>query len=234
MTGRLVRQADLTDAERGAMFALLNEYFDGVTRPQFDHDLHGKNWVIFVERVGTLLGFSTLAAYPTSVAGERLNVICSGDTIVAPAAWGSMAFPRTWIESVYRLCESLPDGRLIWLLLTSGFRTYRFLPVFWREFYPRTGTATPPTWQQMIDKLAEARFGAHYCQQSGIVRFSNSQRLREHLRAIPEGRDADEDIRFFRDRNPGHIYGDELVCATDLSPANLTAAGRRMVYGVSR
>ena len=53
------------------------------SRTQFDHDLQEKDWVIFIERAGTLLGFSTLAAYSTSVAGERLNVVCSGDTIVA-------------------------------------------------------------------------------------------------------------------------------------------------------
>jgi hypothetical protein len=31
------------------------------------------------------------------------------------------------------------------------------------------------------------------------------------------------------ERNPGHADGDELVCLAELSDANLTAAGRRMV-----
>jgi hypothetical protein len=234
MTGRLVRQSDLADSQRDAMFALLNDYFDGVTRAQFDHDLHEKDCAVLIEQGEKLVGFSTLAAYPMTVAGERLNVICSGDTIIAPAAWGSMMFPRTWIRSVYRIRESMPQGRLIWLLLTSGFRTYRLLPVFWREFYPRAGCATPPSWQAMIDELADARFGGQYSRESGIVRLANPQRLRGTLAVIPESRRNDADIRFFCEKNPGHPLGDELVCIAELSPANLTVAGERMVFGASR
>ena len=52
------------------------------------------------------------------------------------------ALPRTWIASVNRLRQHFPLGRYWWLFLTSGYRTYRFLPVFWREFWPRPEAGT--------------------------------------------------------------------------------------------
>ncbi|HVT89502.1 MAG TPA: hypothetical protein VHD56_11660 [Tepidisphaeraceae bacterium] len=234
MTGRLVRQIDLVSAERDAMFALLDAHFEGVTRDQFDRDLREKNWVVLIEEAKQLFGFSTILAYQATVAKERINVICSGDTIVSPAAWGSMAFPRTWIRSVYGLREAYPDGRLIWLLLTSGFRTYRLLPVFWSEFYPRAAAVTPPAWHRMLSDLASQRFGPQFCPERGIVRFENPQRLRPQFSVVPEGRRDDPDVEFFIQQNPGFVQGDELVCIADLSPENLTPAGRRVVNGACR
>jgi len=234
MTGRLLQQDRLTPHERDAMYALLDTHFEGVTRTQFDQDLSEKNWVVLIEDGAILLGMSTLLVYPATVAEEPLTVVCSGDTIVSPAAWGSMTFPRTWIQSVYSLRPIYPQGRLIWLLLTSGYRTYRLLPVFWREFYPRADIETPPAWDQLLKTLAERRFGAQFCPSRQIVRFANPQKLRPEFAQIPEGRLADENVKLFLDRNPGYLKGDELVCIADLGPDNLTPAGRRVVRGVSR
>lgn len=233
MTGRLVPQSALTPRDRSAMFSLLDAHFKGVTPQQFHQDLEAKNWAVLIEESGELVGFSTLLVYPAQVGDELLTVVCSGDTIVAPAAWGSMAFPRSWIESVYTIRDTHSQGRLIWLLLTSGYRTYRFLPVFWREFYPRAGVQTPPTWRRMLNELATERFGAMFDSDNGIVRFTHPQQLRGELAGIPVGRDSDPDVQFFIRANSGHHDGDELVCIADLDPANLTPAGRRVVYGAS-
>ncbi len=216
------------------MFTLFDAHFDGVTRGQFDRDLEHKNWVVLIELNDILLGFSTILAFETHAAGELLTVIYSGDTIVAPAAWGSAAFPRAWIHAVYDIRRLHPNGRLIWLLLTSGFRTYRFLPVFWLQFYPRFDEATPPAWQSLIDGLADRLFGSGYDASTGRVVFDNPQQLRGQLRNVPESRAIDPHVAFFLSQNPRHARGDELVCAAELSPDNLTPAGRRVVYGAKR
>ncbi|HUA64529.1 MAG TPA: GNAT family N-acetyltransferase [Alphaproteobacteria bacterium] len=211
------------------MFELLSEHFDGVTRPQFQRDLAEKNWVILLERDGRLVGFSTLLAYEKSFGGEPVSVIYSGDTIVAPEAWNSPALSRAWIACVRELRRSHPRGRYYWLLLTSGFRTYRFLPVFWRTFYPRFDAPMPPEQKALLDFLANDRFGAQYDPRNGIVRFTQPQRLRNDTNVFPTGKAADLHVSFFLQRNPGHITGDELVCLTELTDENLTPAGRRMV-----
>ena len=178
------------------------------------------------------MGFSTILAYETTFAGSPMSVICSGDTIVAPEAWSSQVLPRSWIESVARLRKQYSRGPYIWLLITSGFRTYRFLPVFWQYFFPRFDAETPARYTRMIDQLAGKRFGDQYDPARGIVRLRNPQRLREGLAGIPPGREDDPHIAFFASRNPGHMAGDELVCIAELSPENLTPAGRRVASTV--
>ena len=226
INGLLPRDA-LTGAQRDEMFALLSRHFEGVTREQFERDLAEKNWVVEIRRDGRLLGFSTLLVCDDEFDGRALTAIYSGDTIVAPEAWGSPALARTWIAAVNHLRAEFPARPCYWLLLTSGFRTYRFLPVFWREFFPCHDA--PPHARRLLDHLARARYGACYDAASGIVRFPKPQQLRGPLGEVPSGRTADADIAFFLARNPGHADGDELACLTEISEANLTPAGRRMI-----
>jgi hypothetical protein len=224
----LVRRAQLSPSQMNQMYGLLDRHFDGVTREQFDRDLAEKNWVILLAREERLVGFSTLLAYESSFRRAPVSVIYSGDTIVAREAWGTPALPRAWIAAVNQVRATVPRGQYFWLLLTSGFRTYRFLPVFWREFYPRFDRSTPTRQQELLEHLARERFGPQYDPGSGIVRFSQPQRLRSDASGIPENRSADLHVSFFASRNPGWAQGDELVCLTELIPENLTAAGRRM------
>jgi hypothetical protein len=188
-----------------------------VTTAQFARDLAEKNWVIVLEDdAGNIRGFSTLLVYESTVAPVR--VVYSGDTIVDREAWGSSVLARTWIAAVRDLRADY------WLLITSGFRTYRFLPVFWREFWPQWNASQVPP---LLDALARERFAR--CYEAGIVRFERPQVLRGELREVPAGREADPHVAFFAARNPGWVRGDELVCLCELSASNLTAAGERMV-----
>ena len=225
----LMRRDALSAVQREEMYALLFDHFEGVTRAQFDLDLEEKNWVVEIRRAGRLQGFSTLQVTEASLDGEAITAIYSGDTIVAPEAWGSSILARTWIAAVNHLRAAAPARPCYWLLLTSGFRTYRFLPVFWREFYPRHGTPAPLREQGLLQHLAESRYGRNYDPSEGIVRFPHPQKLRGGLADVPAGRRTDEHVAFFLSRNPGHAEGDELVCLTEISEANLTAAGRRMI-----
>ncbi len=235
MRSRLVWRENLDAASREAMYRLLSGHFEGVTRERFDADLAEKNWVVLLEDDEGLRGFSTLLLYETvlpgvtGVPGEGIEtVVYSGDTIVDPAAWGSAALPRCWIGAVLRLREAFPYGRLWWLLLTSGFRTYRLLPVFWKDFWPRWDAPTPPEEQERLDLLAGERLGPLYRKTTGIARLPEPQRLRGDLAEVAPGRRQDPHVAFFLERNPGWPEGDELVCLTEITDRNLTAAGRRM------
>jgi len=229
---RLISRSELTSDDLAEMYRLLSQHFEGVTSEQFHHDIAEKNWVVLIDRFERLVGFSTILAYETSFEGAPLSVIYSGDTIVAPEAWNSSTLPRAWIESVVKLHQRYPRGPYVWLLITSGFRTYRFLPVFWREFYPRYDSLTPSYDQRLIDQLAAERFGRQYDAATGVIRLAHPQRLRGTLAEIPTGRMADPHVAFFASRNPGYAQGDELVCLTELAPSNLTAAGRRMTAAI--
>lgn len=223
-------RAELTGPEREQMRALLERYFEGVTPEQFARDLDEKDRVLRIFVEGRLVGFSTLALETVRLRdGRVVNVVYSGDTIVAPEAWGSPVLARGWIRLVRRAAAELPAAPCYWLLLSSGFRTYRFLPVFWRDFWPRAGAPLPAAERDLRDELAGRRYGAAYDPVAGVVRFGAPQRLRTSLAEVPAGRARDAQVAFFLAANPGHAEGDELVCLTELSDRNLTAAGRRVV-----
>lgn len=212
------------------MFALFTRCFEGARRECFEADLEEKNRVLLLEEPGTgLKGFSTLLFYRAEDQGETLNVVYSGDTIVAPEAWGSSVLAPAWIAAVQRLHHRRPAARLVWLLIASGYRTYRFLPVFWRAFFPCHDQPTPPEADKLMKRLAGERFGRAYDPATGIVRFAEPQVLAPELRGIPAERLKNSHVAFFARANPGHGRGDELVCLTELADNNLTPAGRRMV-----
>jgi hypothetical protein len=226
----VVNRSELAEKDISAMFALLSDNFLGVDRETFRSDLAEKNWIVLLtDDAGVLRGFTTFLIYATAVAGRPMTVVYSGDTIVEQSAWGSPALARAWIRAVYDARRAYPDGDLYWLLLASGFRTYRFVPVFCRAFYPRFDAPTPTDAQQLLDALSAERFGPQYDSGTGIVRLPKPQILRERLSGVADGRHADPHVRFFFERNPGHVAGDELVSLTSLAPDNLTPAGRRML-----
>lgn len=229
MQSQLVSITDLSDTDREAMYCLLRHHFSGVTPEVFNQDLADKNWVILIKNKERLKGFSTLRLYDAAVNGVPLSVVYSGDTIVDPSAWSSATLPRAWIQAINQLRS--PKKRLFWLLISSGFRTYRLLPTFWQTFYPRYDRPTPKTTKHLMNTLAKQQFGTAYDQKTGIVRFEHPQQLSPILGTVPPERRSEPHIHFFEQANPDHSKGDELVCITEICAENLTAVGRRMWFG---
>jgi hypothetical protein len=224
----VLERAQLTDAQLGAMEALLDEHFEGVSRATFRADLARKERVVWLEdERGALQGFTTFALAETDFEGERVRALYSGDTIVRPSARCSSALARAWIGAVEEARRARPEQRLYWLLIVSGLRTYRFLPVYWRAFWPRCDAPTPAAARRLLARLAGERYGSRFDEGAGLVRLEHPQRLRE--RSVSPERARDPHVAFFLQRNPGWRAGDELVCLAELSPANLTRAGARVL-----
>ena len=234
MIGELLPRAALGGDDVADMYRLFTTHFERVSEDRFRVDLERKDWVIRVRDGKTLLGFTSLQFLRVRAAAADLEVLYSGDTIMKPEARSTTLLARTWIDSVRRISELHAAAEMHWLLLVSGFRTYRLLPVFWREFFPNCMQATPAGVRDTVATLAGALFGADYDAHAGVVRFDSPQPLRPELSRIPESRLADPHVRFFASANPGHADGDELVCWTRLTHDNLTAAGTRMWHATER
>jgi hypothetical protein len=233
LQGRVVERTAVDAALGERMFALLAGHFTGVERSTFGDDLSAKSAVILLEDEDRVLrGFSTLHVYRTCAPGRPVTIIYSGDTIVDRTCWGSHTLAKTWIQCVRQAAAAVAT-EVYWLLITSGYRTYRFLPVFFRAFYPRFDEPTPPDDQALLDAIARERFGWRYDSATGIVRLPRPQVLAGELLDVPSGRTSDAHVAFFLERNAGFVAGDELVCLTRIHDGNLTAAGRRMA-GIAR
>jgi hypothetical protein len=225
-----VPRTDLSAMDIQSMFRVFSENFSGATPKIFERDLNNKNWIILLRdgEAKELQGFSTLALYEIECNGRAISVVYSGDTIIRREYWGTPELPRSWIHTVLEKSANMIQP-LYWLLISSGYKTYRFLTVFYKEFYPRYEKPTPPEMQAIMEQLATQRFGADYHCEEGIVRFKDGATpLRDGVAEVTEERLQDPHIAFYIAKNPGHIKGDELVCITQIHPDNFTPAGRRM------
>ena len=235
LAGSVAQRALLTLAERERMYELLDAYFLQTSREQFESDLAEKESVVLLRDLkdGQIQGFSTLMRISMAIDGREIVAFFSGDTIVAQEFWGETILSRLWSQTVFaeadRIRTASPDALVFWYLICSGYKTWRFLPVFFREFYPHPDRPTPPNVKRILDALGERKFPGEYSPEEGVVRFHSATPLRQGVADVTEERLRDPLISFFQRINPGHMNGDELACLTEISRGNLTRAGERMV-----
>jgi len=233
LRGSVAPRAGLTAEERGRMYSLLEIYFEGTSRARFEADLAEKEAVVLLREAATgeIQGFSTFMRMSARINQQEVVVFFSGDTIVAREFWGETVLSRLWSRTVFAEAALIQARRpatcIYWYLICSGYRTWRFLPVFFREFYPNPKAATPPHAQCILDTFGEQKFGSQY--REGVVRFQQAMPLRAGIAEVTEHRLRDPHVEFFARMNPGHAGGDELACLTEISRSNLTRAGERMV-----
>jgi hypothetical protein len=225
----IVQRDELAGATEAQMYRLFCSQFDNVSMNQFVRDLDEKNWVLLLrDTVGELNGFSSMHVYETFCEDRQLTLVYSGDTVVDRRTWSDSALSYNWMGAIDWLQRRYDKKPLYWFLLVSGFRTYRFLPVFSRFFYPRFDESTPGDIQALMHSIARERFNGQYDPGTGIVRLNAPSILKGEYSGIPEHRLGDPHIAYFAERNPGHEQGDELVCFCELAEAKLTGLGQRM------
>jgi hypothetical protein len=140
---------------------------------------------------------------------------------------------RLWLHTVFwqadRVQAQWPGAVPYWFLICSGYKTWRYLPVFFRHYFPNPHAPTPLAIQQTLDALALRKFGRQYDPISGVVRLERASPLRSGVADITEQRLRDPMVAFFARMNPGHAQGDELACLAEISRSNLTRAGIRLL-----
>lgn len=232
LIGRLVPAPAVTPRQREAMFALLDHYYENVRRSAFLADLAEKQWVILLldPRTEEVCGFSTQMVVDTEAEGRPVRALFSGDTIVARERWGDSTLAHVWGHLALSLIDSMPDAELYWFLISKGYKTYRFLPLFFHEFYPRHDVPTPGWARVVLDALGMMKFPRDYDAAAGVVRAAaGKDRLRAGVADISLERLSDPHVRFFAEHNPGHARGEELCCLAPLTRANFTAAAYRVI-----
>lgn len=213
------------------MFAVFSRSYENTQIDRFRADLDSKDWAILLLGADwKIVGFSTLEVYQHDGACGPAVIMYSGDTVVDPAHRTSGhlagAFGHLMLHTIQR-SNGVP---VYWLLTSKGPRTYRFLPVFFRNFYPAFGCSAPPNIQRLIDEVATEKFGKEY---SAATQTVCHRGLRDRLNAseiVPVlKRTSDAHIRFFLERNPGYVHGDELVCITLVAEENFNSRSQRVI-----
>lgn len=210
---------EVSDSLKENMYLLFALHYDGVNRKVFEDDLSSKSGVIvLLDRVGELQGFSTILW--DAVPMPDCEVVFSGDTIIHPNYWGS----RELITKFCWLCgQRLSRGTmpLYWFLISKGHRTYQFLPLFSKQWFPSPDSVNDVE-EKLASKCAEEMFGNAWIPEEGVLRFKSCMgNLNPDLAATTELRKGNRYVQFFLENNPNFALGEELVCMVKMELDNL-------------
>jgi hypothetical protein len=215
---------------RSAMFRLYSRHYGANSEARFYTDLDDKDYALCLRIAdGALIGFSTLAVFEQETEKETVRVIYSGDTIIDPKYWGHQGLAFTWLRFAGQIKARTPQQPLYWFLIVKGHRTYRYLSAFSRVYYPSPDKPVPRKIKALMDTLSDHRFGKAYDPRTGLVHFPSSRgHLVQALAEVPAKDRHRSEVRYFLERNPGYVHGDELVCLCELSAENLKPLARRL------
>ena len=209
------------------MYNLFKSYYAAVSYEQFINDLNAKHCSILLKsKNGEIQGFTTLEIISVKECDSEKEfdgtALYSGDTILHHDYWGDQTLPWAWCKLAGEIKAQLPDATLYWFLIVKGHRTYRYLPVFSRQFYPNHKTATPMEMQRRMDILANYKFGSAYKKQKGLIQFDESKgHLNSKFNMVAPHLARNPHVNFFLEKNKGYDQGDELDCMTELCVSNL-------------
>lgn len=224
--------ANVSDIAKGSMnemYHLYSQYYDCTNQVTFRKDLKDKNKALIITHHDQIVGFSTILQYQTQFKGKHLQIIYSGDTIMKQQYWGNPILAFAWLKFAGTAKAEYPTLPLYWFIIVKGHRTYRYLPVFSKQYFPNHHCTTPRFEQDLIDQLAHEKFGSYYNKDKGIIHYNISQgQLKTSYAAIPENLMRRKEIAFFYERNPGYTEGDELVCLCELDTQNLKPLAKRI------
>ena len=230
--GKLIDIKRLSNQQKERMLCLMKAYFVNIERDTFYSDLHEKQGAIILwdKHTKVIQGFSTLMLIDYEVDQIPIRLVFSGDTIIAKSHWGSTALPKVFGNFMLNLIDARIERKLFWILISKGYKTYRFLPVYFNDFYPRYNQPTPIFEKKIMDTFGKIKYPDSYLKEKGIIRLKGDKpHLKKNLAEINSRLLRDRHISFFQENNPGHAIGDELVCVAELSLKNLKHAANKLL-----
>lgn len=218
MKTTIMSPEDVTPALSEKMFDLMQQYYDNLKKTKFLEDLARKDRVILLFEGEELCGFSSMEWMDITVEDRTLRGIFSGDTIVRQEAAFSLALQKAFIQEVLNMPK---DRELYWFLISKGYKTYRYLPLFFKEFYPHPEKATPAFEQQVMDSYALKKYPAYDAARGVIPNQGENDYVKAGVADVDQRLLKKKEVAFFVEKNPGYLRGDELVCLASFARKNL-------------
>ena len=227
LKSKVIEISGLTIQNKKDMYGLMTKVYYGENWDKFLSDMSQKDYaLVLYNESSNIVGFTTIEIFDF----EGKIIIYSGDTVIDENFRGDIELMRAWWRFSYTVQMKYHDKKVLWLLISKGWRTYKFFPMFLKEIYPTYKCNTPEEIQKFIDRLSHYKFGDSY--KNGLVIPEYPDKLKSGKNDIPEKRREDKDVKFFLEKNPDFYKGNELVCLAELSVSNLTKAGLKLLHGV--
>lgn len=231
LKGETINTDQVSAKDKRDMYGIMGSYFDGISWAAFNRDFCEKQWVIVLRdgSSGKIAGFSTQMVMDADVGGARYKALFSGDTIVDKNYWcGDTQLVTEWFELALLLARSFSPVKLYWFLITKGYRTYKFLPLFFRNYYPRHDMETPAREKEILDVFASKKYPFEYDSLSGLIKPKERARLNPEMAGVKKNLLSNPHISFFLKKNPDYASGNEMACIAEISEGNLNTAVDRL------
>lgn len=215
----------LTDKMLDRMFTLFNIYFI-YEKEHFIRDMKNKDKITLIidHSSNTLVGFSSYDC----IEYNDFAVLFSGSTVVDEQYRSESALMEGFVHICADTIKAYGNKPIYWHLISMGFRTYRFLPLFFNKYYPSCDGENFKL-KMMLDMISNERFSNDYNLSTGIVSIPDSEKLRPEHAVIPKNRMKNKHVQFFLNKNPHYANGNELSCIAELSVENMRSIPQRML-----
>lgn len=230
LISKLVKVEEIDESILENMYHLMEATYFGTSLSKIKRDLSNKQYILLLYNdQNTLKGFTTMQLFDSTFRGKNVKIIYSGDTVIDEDSRGEIELMRAWWQFSYKVQKEYMDTDVYWMLISKGWRTYKFFPLFLKEFYPTREKETPEEFKDFIERIGKFKFPEEY--QNGLIIPNSPDFLKNADHDVPEHKKDDPDIQFFLNANPNFKHGNELVCVAHLSPDNLTKIGLRLLHG---
>jgi hypothetical protein len=213
------------------MHRLMETCYDHVSLDRFTRDLARKNWVLLLpDSSGVIQGFSTLALNPCGLEESDYDILYSGDTVIHPEHWGGQSLVRGFLDTAGAILSSRRRP-LFWYLLSKGHRTYMYLPLFFKRYFPAVEQSRHLAIGSSLAAFCSERlFPGNWQPDRGVIHFPERHgQVNAGLAEDTRSRAGHSQVDFFIRCNPRFDEGDELVCMAELSPENLRPRARLLM-----
>lgn len=238
LTFKTLDVSRLLPRQKERMFELMAASYSFMERPVFERDLDQKQMVgLILDEQEVIQGFTTFAINPKDSGTEDYHILFSGDTIISPDHWGSLVMVKGWCTAVGQIIATDRSKHWYWYLLSKGHRTYMYLPLFFREYYPSVKSESQDGDLKLIaERVSTFLYPGYWQPEAGVLKFdSDAGSLSSELAQGTYARKNNSHVAFFLERNPEFYRGDELVCVAELHPDNFKRSAKDyLLEGMNR
>ena len=229
MTFTIENISNLLNIHIQVMFNLMHQYYENFRYDKFVEDLNKKDKVILLWDGDGICGFTTLELMPIEVEQKEIIGVFSGDTIVDQSKPVGLGLQKGFSTFIYQLLQT-EEREIYWFLICKGYKTYRYMSIYFNAYYPNPASETPEFEQKIMHSYAMKKYGHAYNKTSGIIiNQGKNDYLKAGVAPVDEKAMLNPVTRFFIEKNPGHERGDELVCLARFSQENLKEAFFRVI-----